>query len=439
MVKVDKKSIFATVTSAIGGSAIASSVGGTILSVGPIAIVGATPVGWVLGGAVLAGGAGYLAYEAIFFSGNSHGQAEYAQYDIDKDEKDRENNLNVKLNHKVISVALSLLNKLPDTFSSDSKDKLIEGLSKGVVSPFQIIDFCNKQLPSEERIVFDGAFTSIDVFIAIRLGILFSAIDSQISEVEITSLKKGVIDYFNLKELFEEEEIEEIFNNVFDGKKDLKTIENLSSSEIQYQVYLAFSQIKDNRLKEMLLEFLSVIINIDDNVHNEEKTLYKLFHDLYNYDYLNEYYMKSLEKIVASTNKNLYSTYSIDEKRKKEFQDRKRDVTSSFAKELPEKDIYFIYSDDLFGKTSKGFILTPLGIITNIAKCCNKPIKVIPYSIIKKIIDSKNKLSIICDFYTIDSKIDFDYKNDKNDFFIKFLEEIIMINKNTSLQASIGN
>lgn len=432
----------AALAGAGGGVAAASALGTTVGSAGLLGTIGsafgltiaaATPVGWLVGGAALGAAALYGGSKLVGVKGVSDGDAKaHRQFNSDI-EKSLYMQLTAKLSQKDIAIAKKLLTEIPSEYDEWRKDAL-DGLDKGTMAATDVVNMCCKILNRDvSTYLKENDFSINDIERTIKIAILMALADGNMTDNELYLIKNHVNDFFDLSSLLDETEIELIFSQALGTDEQQKQLKTMSFAEIQTLLVVFFLVIENDRLKEMLLDFLADIAQADDEIDENEDILYMVYMGLLSAEMQLEYYLPHLEALMKTKSDILYSPNTSDDKT---YQKKLKNALNSYAKGIPADSTILLYDATIFGKADNGFILTPLAIITD----QSDELRVIPLGLIHGVDIGKDDQIL---FYTDgeDNSLvlmaTLDCVSEDMADFLSFLEAISTINNSsTSLDSN---
>jgi hypothetical protein len=353
-----------------GASAIGTAVGGAGLlgSLGSavgLTVAVATPVGWLIGGAALGGAALYGASKAIGAKGFSDGDNKaHRQFNSDF-EKQAYMKITAKLSQKDSVIAKDLLRQLPSE-NQVFINEMIDGLDKGSASAAEIITMCCELLNKDTSEYLDEKSFSInEIELTIKFAMLMALSDGEITDDEVTLIRREIVSYFKLSEIFNDTEIDLIFSQAQGTTEEQKQLAKMSFEEIQSLFAVFFLSIQNNRLKTMLPDFLAEIARADGEISDNEVVLYNIFIGLLNAEEQLDDYLNHLETLTKTKSDMLYSQQGLDTEA---YTKKVKNALGAYAQGIPLESVISLYDATVFGKADNGFIVTPLAIITDQAE-----------------------------------------------------------------------
>jgi len=347
------------------GTAIAATstgVFGSVLGTLGFAAVASNPVGWLVGGAVLGGVALYSGSKAVGYKGYSDGDTAANKRFKSDFEKKAYMKITTKISQKDSRIAKELLSKLPSEFE-EWVTTAIDGLNKGSMPATDIIQVCCEVLEEDPKQYLNSAnFSITEIELAIKLGILMAFADGEYTKDEKTLIYDQIVNFFSLDKILDSDEIDLIFTQALGSKEQEKLLAEMSFNDIQ-NLFVAFlSTIQNERLLNMLNDFLVQIINADGTQDNHEIILYNLYVDLLLSSDLVDDYLPALEEINKSSSIDLYSH---NNENKNSFEKKCNNALNAYAKNIVGEIVISLYDATIFGKADEGFILTPLAILSD--------------------------------------------------------------------------
>lgn len=368
---LEKISAFAGIGAGIAG---ASAIGTAVGSVGVLGSIGSavgltvaitTPIGWLVGGAALGATVLYGGSKAIGAKGFSDGDNKAHRIFNSDIEKKLYARLTTKLSYKDTIVAKRLLCKISDEFS-EWRDSALDGLDKGTMPATDIITMCCELLEEDVSKHLDGNnFSSTKIEQTIRFAVLMALSDGDVTNDELQVIRDHIVKFFALSPLLDDTEIDLIFSQANGSEEQQEQLKKMSFEDIQVTFVAFFLLIQDDRLKKMMLDFLAEIACADGEISNNEVILYTQFKGLLNAEKNLDSYLEHLENFLKAQNDLLLSRNGNGS----EVCEKKiKNALASYAKGIPPERVMCLYDSTLFGKADKGFIVTPLSIITNNCK-----------------------------------------------------------------------
>jgi hypothetical protein len=418
----------------LAGGGLLGSIGGVF----GLTIVAATPVGWLLGGAALGAAALYGGSKMVGGKGYSDGDTNASKQFNSDNEKKLYMQLTTKLSQKDSIVAKELLSKLSDEYKDFAK-YMNDGLTKGSASATEIITMCCELLNEDVNTYLDGDdFSPDDIELTIKIATLMALADGEYSEEEATVIYAKVVEFFELDKILDESEIDLIFSQAQGSEEQQLQLANMTYEEIQSIFVVFFLVINNDRLKDMLLDFLAAIAEADGEISDKEEHLYGIFLGLLNAEKELDNYFIHLEKLTKTKSDMLYSHQGRD---CEGYSKKAKNALSAYAKGIPTSSIISLYDSTVFGKADNGFIVTPLAIITDQAEA----VRVIPFGSIFQVDLSEDGSLIFYgeadennNMYPI---AELDCMSEEISPFLTFLENIVDINNSSteSIEEEIDN
>ncbi|MEA3522263.1 MAG: GYF domain-containing protein [Campylobacterota bacterium] len=405
------------VGTAIGGAGLLGSIGSAV----GLTVAVATPVGWLVGGAALGAAALYGGSKIVGAKGVSDGDAKaHRQFNSDI-EKKLYMQLTTKLSQKDSNTAKTLLNKLPSDYNEWKEDAL-DGLNKGSMAATEIISMCCELLEEDSsQYLDDNNFSTTEIELTIKIAILMGLADGDFSDDEGILIRNKVTQFFKLDEVLDESEIDLIFSQAMGTEEQQEQLTTMSFEEIQTLFVVFFLIIEDDRLKEMLIDFLAEIADADGDISRNEKELKAIFDGLLLGEKNVERYVEQLEQLTKIKSDYLYSYKGKDSKK---YATKVQNALESYAKGISSNHVISLYDSTTFGKADDGFIVTPFAIITNQAF----KVRVIPLASIYRfdIFDSDSVSFFGADDTYALARLNIKVEDTME--FLSFIEKIVEIN-----------
>jgi len=365
---------------AVGSTGLLGSIGSAL----GYTVAASTPVGWLVGGAILGGGLLYGASKVVGAKGESDGDAKaYLQFNSDMEKKEYYKII-TKLSHKSSQLAYELLNKLPSDYDN-WKIEATDGLEKGTMHPEEIISVCCEVLKEDKNLYLKKCtYSYIEIGLALKVFYLIAISDSELLAIEKDLIEREIINFFELESILEKQEIELFIAQSFGSEQQLKELQDMSNHELQTLLTVFFLTINNEKIKTMMIGLIDDIIKVDGRIHKKEVKLFNIYKGLLQSELNLEHYFPFLEQLAGVKSRHLYSVLGENPKK---FVEKIPHALASYAQGIPSNMVVSLYDDTIFGKADSGFIVTSLAIITDLSI----EERVIPLEMIKgmKIEDNK--------------------------------------------------
>jgi len=347
------------------GTAIAgANVGffGSALGALGFAATASNPVGWLVGGAMIGATILYGGSKAVGAKGFSDGDIKaFRTFNSDIEKKLYMTAVS-KLSQKDSVVAKDLLSRIPIDYN-EWKDSAIEGLQNGTMPATEIISMCCEILEEDiNDYLSPNDFSSDDIELTIKLAMLMALADGEVTDEEMELIKNHTINFFELETLLNSTEIDLIFSQAIGTDEQIKQLKAMSFNEIKNLFIVFLFTMNNNRLIDMLVNFLYDIIFADGVENENEAELYKLFNNLILSKSLIKLYIDDLKEI---NNSESFDLFSINNSNPDKFLKKRNNALNAYAKNILGEMIISLYDATVFGKGDKGFIITQIAIITD--------------------------------------------------------------------------
>ncbi|MEA3316267.1 MAG: TerD family protein, partial [Campylobacterota bacterium] len=410
-----------TVAGLVGGGGIFSSILGGV----GLTVVAATPVGWLIGGAALGGAVFLGGSKLIGAKGVSDGDIN-AHRTFNSDlEKQKYMKISSKLNSENSIIAYNLIDKLPLEYE-EFKEDMRGGISNGTVPIEESIKLsCEILGENEDKYIkeYKEKYSLIEIELVIKIALLLIVKEDTTEKRDL--IRKEVIDFFNLSSVLIDEEIDIIFSQAIGTQEQQKQLKDISVEEIQTMLLIFFISINDEKLKNMLVDFLLKIIKIDYNSKNTEQLLYNIFIGLLKSEENMKNYNGSLNKFKKIKSKYFYSSEIKD---KEAYKKKLEGALKTYVSGLNGENVISLYDSTTFGSGEDGFVVTDLAIITNQAS----ENRIIPLGSIDRVIIHSNSILFFNKgkHNKMNQIAELKCNIDKIDEFQDLLFDIIQVNKN---------
>jgi len=233
-----------------------------------------------------------------------------------------------------------------------------------------------------------------DIEKAIKAAVYIAVLEDSETNKKFELIESKFVKYYELDKLFEDKDVDYIFNLVVGSEDLISEIHDLSLKDVQ-SYYLSFvASVKDKDLKYMLIELLDNLSTVVGTVSDDELIASNTYIQLLNSELNLDAYESVLKKIDGYRSNYIYARNS---EHNKGFNKKLKKALTTYANGLVEDDVIALYDSTIFGGADKGFVITKLGILTT----QDEDFCVIPFASIYSVTYNKDAMRF---FYKAEEK-----------------------------------
>lgn len=343
--------------SAIGTAVGSTGVLGSIGSFFGLTVAATTPVGWLIGGALAGGIAFKYGSKLIGGKGYSDGQIGESNRRLEEQDEKRFHEIRKRLSKSDIEIAKNLWREIEEHEAAPSEviQEITKGLEQGAIPSNEAIDLACSTLGYESSEYLSSDEVTIEELnIIIMSAIFMSMIDGDVSDEEIETL------YGVLSEIYGLDEDDSEFIIDYSWNRIQQTEEAIGEfiDPLMFSLTVASIFGKNEHLQVQLLDFLKYIAEADDEI-DEMEELYFNF-TLQAFEMADS--MEKYQECLADFPDDDIVLFSRDSD---VFHKKVNNAVKAYAAGLQPEFVYGLYDHTIFGKASKGFIVTTLCVISH--------------------------------------------------------------------------
>lgn len=229
-----------------------------------------------------------------------------------------------------------------------------------------------------------------DIEKAIKAAVYMAVLEKENVTKKFNYIESKFIEYYELDKLFNEKDIDYIFNLVIGSDEFINEIYELSLKNIQ-SYYLTFiAGVKDADLKLILAKMLEDLSSLNGKASDNELIANNTYVQLLNSELNIDSYQNILKKIDEYRSRYIYARNS---EHNKGFEKKLKKALATYGQGLMADDVIALYDSTIFGSADEGFLITKYGILTT----QDDDFSVIPFASIHSVTYDKDAMRF---FYT---------------------------------------
>ena len=377
----------------VGAAAAAGTViggGGVLGAVGSafgLTVAAATPVGWLIGGAVAGGAALHYGSKLIGAKGKSDGIAQTLEGTLAERHEKRIQKIAAKLDKGGVNSAVGLLSKVAD-HNADYQtfvDDRIKDLNEGVTAPEEVILLACQILNLDSSEYLDnGSITIVELNAIVSISIVMMLANGEVKSEEENVLCQRLKEFYDIDEQDTSYLIGHTLNTL-----NSKIKEPANSRVDSEAIILSFAEfiVSNVHLKDKILSSLEAIAKADGDFDKNEKVFFNFAERAFTMsEAIGDYQDRVNDLPETEPNLILKSNGDFDKKVK--------GAINSYAYSIPKSSVIALYDnrwlansvqtiasfgDSMLGKirhgktvknistggADEGFLFTTLGIISD--------------------------------------------------------------------------